>query len=212
MPMQRGNAASAVRPQRNTRRVSATRQQLSEESLPVCRVLERKHFLIQRFNATRLMGHGANSQPSNDGGSTGRHGSKAAHALIVAYIGQANRASTRAKHGWVYPKEASREATSRVSPGGNNFPNATLVHHCIVGLVHDTCYFPVSRATFGCWDRISHESYMRPAGQRSCCLHTASPLPGRPRRSAQSRDQRPMGQPRQRLGTTRATSEMGVFI
>jgi hypothetical protein len=149
MPMQQGNAASAVRPQRNTRRASAARQQLSKASLPICRVLARKHFLIQRFDPTRLMGHGTDSRPSNDGGSTGRHESKAAHALIVAYIGQANRASTCAKHGWVYPKEASREATSRVSPEGNNFPKATLVHHCIVGLVHDTCYFPVSRATCG---------------------------------------------------------------
>jgi len=37
--------------------------------------------LIQRFKATRLTGHGAGSRPQYNGGSTGRHGSKATHAL-----------------------------------------------------------------------------------------------------------------------------------
>src|SRR4051812_44271013 len=37
--------------------------------------------LIQRFEATRGTGHGAGSRPQYNGGSTGRHGSKATHAL-----------------------------------------------------------------------------------------------------------------------------------
>ena len=187
--------------------------------------------LIQRFEATRGTGHGAGSRPQYNGGSTGRHGSKATHALssqqavkptkpppVQSTGGSlARRRPARPNHACVTPaaiklrmqrfSEGNLIGTSvqrcptvltctkratflfpephsavglefhlrrtgdrdsdDVAPGGQRFSGGdirgTPLRLFTVGRnVYVTGYFPVSRATFGCRVRISHETYMGP--------------------------------------------------
>ena len=187
--------------------------------------------LIQRFKATQGTGHGAGSRPQYNGGSTGRHGSKATHALssqqavkptkpppVQSTGGSlARRRPARPNHACVTPaaiklrmqrfSEGNLIGTSvqrcptvltctkratflfpephsavgsefhlrrtgdrdsdDVAPGGQRFSGGdirgTPLRLFTVGRnVYVTGYFPVSRATFGCRVRISHETYMGP--------------------------------------------------
>ena len=187
--------------------------------------------LIQRFEATRGTGHGAGSRPQYNGGSTGRHGSKATHALssqqavkptkpppVKSTGGSlARRRPARPNHACVTPaaiklrmqrfsegnligtsvqrcptvltctkratflfpephsavglefhlrrtgdRDSDDVATEGQRFSGGDIGGTSLRLFTVGRIVYATGYFPVSRATFGCWVRISHETYTGP--------------------------------------------------
>ena len=69
--------------------------------------------------------------------------------------------------------DGTSEATMTLPPGGNGFPKATPLQRYPVGrIVCQTRYIPVSRATFGCWVRISRETYRADDGTSEATLGT----------------------------------------
>lgn len=164
-------SAAAAHPEGVRREATIIRSTTSRRSGTSTQAL-----LFQRFEATRLTGHGAGSRPQYNGGSTGRHGSKAAHALssqqavkptkpppVQSTGGSlARRRPARPNHACVAPATITLRE-QRFSEG--DFIGTSVQSSPVGPIVHETCYFPVSRATFGCWVRISRETYRGP-GQR----------------------------------------------
>jgi len=129
--------------------------------------------LIQRFEATQLTGHGAGSRPQYNGGSTDRHGSKATHALSSQQaVKPTKRPPMQSTGGSLARRRPARPNHACVTPGaiklrgqrfcGGDIRGTRLRPFTVSRIVCVTGYFPVSQATFGCWVRISHESYTGP--------------------------------------------------
>lgn len=131
--------------------------------------------LIQRFEATRGTGHGAGSRPQYNGGSTGRHGSKATHALSSQQAVKPTKPPPVKSTGGSLARRRPARPNHACHTSSNKATDATIFQRQLYrdigatlsdGLImHETGYFPVSRAAFGCWVRISLETYRRP-GQR----------------------------------------------
>ena len=95
---------------------------------------------------------------------------------LVANIGQANQASAREDTGGsLARRRPERPHHACVTPATiklrvqrfseGDFIGTSVQRYPVGRIVHETGYFPVSRATFGCWVRISRETYTGP-GQR----------------------------------------------
>ena len=128
--------------------------------------------LIQRFEATRGTGHGAGSRPQYNGGSTGRHGSKATHALSSQQAVKPTKPPPVKSTGGSLARRRPARPNHACHTSSNKATDATIFQRQLYrdigatlsdGLImHETGYFPVSRAAFGCWVRISHETYTGP--------------------------------------------------
>ena len=125
--------------------------------------------LIQRFEATRGTGHGAGSRPQYNGGSTGRHGSKATHALSSQQAVKPTKPPPVQSTGGSLARRRPARPNHACHTSSNKATDATIFQRQLYrdigatlsdGLImHETGYFPVSRAAFGCWVRISRETY-----------------------------------------------------
>ena len=131
-------SATAAHPKGVRREVNFVRSTTSRRSGTSTQAL-----LIQRLKVTQLMGHGAGSRPQYNGGSTGRHGSKAAHALssqqavkptkpppVQSTGGSlARRRPARPNHAWVTPT-TTELWVQRFSEGGTSVQRCPAVLSC----------------------------------------------------------------------------------
>merc|ERR1719322_210269 len=125
--------------------------------------------LIQRFEATRGTGHGAGSRPQYNGGSTGRHGSKATHALSSQQAVKPTKPPPVKSTGGSLARRRPARPNHACHTSSNKATDATIFQRQLYRdidatlsdglIVHETGYFPVSRAAFGCWVRISPYSF-----------------------------------------------------
>lgn len=163
-------SATAAHPKGVRREVNFVRSTTSRRSGTSTQAL-----LIQRFEATRGTGHGAGSRPQYNGGSTGRHGSKATHALSSQQAVKPTKPPPVQSTGGSLARRRPARPNHACHTSSNKATDATIFQRQLyrdIGatlsdglIVHETGYFPVSRAAFGCWVRISLETYRGP-GQR----------------------------------------------